>query len=107
MWKKHLERDDSIIVGEESQSSPIHPLFLSPLKQTADHSGPLSLQICSQASCGAHCIAQSALTTPTRLMCSAICHCPSPRGVLLGRSRSGSVWTSSLRRRNWTRRIRQ
>lgn len=40
MWKKHLERDDSIIVGEESHSSQIHPLFLSPSKQTADHSGP-------------------------------------------------------------------
>ena len=105
MWKKHLERDDSRIVGEESKSSRGDPSVWSvdPLMILATR---LS-QTCSRASCGARCTARCAPTTPTHSMCSVICRCPSPRGALAARSRWGSVWTSSLRRRNWTRRIPQ
>ena len=101
MWKKHLERDDSRVVGEESTFSQFcgdfsrQPLMFS-LTQT-----------CSQASCEAPCSAQCAPTTQTRLTCSAICHCPSLRKASLGRSCWGTAWTSSLKRRNWTRRIHQ
>lgn len=105
MWKKHLERDDSRIVGKESKSSRGDPSVWSvqPLMILATR---LS-QTCSLASCGARCTAQCAPTIPTHSMCSVICLCPSPREALAARSRWGSVWTSSLRRRNWTRRIHQ
>lgn len=112
MWKKHLERDDSKIVGEQNMCA--HFFFFLETHQwkplTAPVAPPPSLshtQTCSQASCAALCTAPSAPTTPTPSMCSAICRCPSPNGAPLGRSRSGTVWISFRKRRSWTRRIHQ
>lgn len=79
MWKKHLERDDSRIVGEDgafagfNEFKCLTALFI------------FLLQSCSQDSCAALCTAQCAHTTPTLLMCSVICPCPFPRGALGGR----------------------
>lgn len=90
-WAKHVR---SLFLGTrwwKPLTAPVAPL----------------VQTCSQASCAALCIAPSAPTTPTPSMCSAICRCPSPNEAPLGRSRSGTVWISFRKKRNWTRRIHQ
>lgn len=80
MWKKHLERDDSTIVGKEGPGLGSTGSFQH-LTAPA-----ISLpQTCSQDSCAALCIALCAPTTPTRLTCSATCPCPFPRGAPGGR----------------------
>lgn len=107
MWKNHLERDDSRIVGEENVRLAVNLSVEALGWKSSDSSRrfPLPLvQTCSQGSCAALCTAPSAPTTPTPSTCSATCRCPSPSEASWARSRSGTVWTSSHRRRNWTRR---
>lgn len=87
MWKKHLERDDSRIVGEESDAVVSVIRIISPMKAAADNCCHPSSQTCSRASCGARCTAPCAPTTLTHSTFSATSRCPSPRGSPVGRSR--------------------
>lgn len=102
-WKKHLDNDDSKIVGKNPAG-----IIFSFLTQLSDNELPwTSWQICSRASCAARYTAPCALTTPTHSMCSATCRCPSPNAARLERWRWRTAWISSLRRRDWTSRIHQ